>query len=519
MKGEHMNCRTITGKDTVLRSYSDYLRDESRLTGEAVEHIYFPETTEDIIAAVKDVIGRSEALTISGSRTGIVGGAVPAESENLLSLEALKGDILIGFDREWFARMPANVRLETLTRYLREGAYVFCDETSARKKPDGKLYYPVDPTEATASIGGMVATNASGARSYFYGSTRQWVRALTVILPDGHQVHLKRGEYISKHGVLTVPHIGAITLPVLEKQHRKNTAGYYLTREMDAVDLFIGSEGTLGIIAEVEVRLIPEPSGILAQFIYFKSDQDLLAFIDLVRGLSELKPVALEYFDENTLRLLRKKRAEDGGAGSIPIIPASAGVALYIETIFDDDAGLEKQYEYFETSLALAHSSLEMSWAGVTAREIETMKAVRHAVPEEVNAIIARKKKKSSDIHKISTDMAVEDHDLDWVLAFYKKRLREVGIDFVIFGHIGDNHLHVNMLPDSAEELSKAKELYREFARAIVARGGTVAAEHGLGRLKRDLLSLQYPQTIVQVMRQIKKVFDPHGRLNPGVML
>jgi D-lactate dehydrogenase (cytochrome) len=345
------------------------------------------------------------------------------------------------------------------------------------------------------------------------------VRALTVILPDGHQLHLTRGEYISKQGVLKLPHIGEIPLPALTKQHRKNTAGYYLSEAMDAVDLFVGSEGTLGIMAEVEVRLIPEPSGILAQFIYFKSDQDLLAFIDLVRGLSELKPVALEYFDEKTLRLLRKKRAEDGGANSIPVIPESAVVALYIETIFDDDAALEKQYEYFETTLALAHSSLDMSWAGVTAREIETMKAVRHAVPEEVNTIIAGKKKKSSAIHKISTDMAVEDHDLDWVLAFYKKRLREVGIDFVIFGHIGDNHLHVNMLPDSAEELTKAKELYREFARAIVARGGTVAAEHGLGRLKRDLLSLQYPQTIVQVMRQIKKVFDPYGRLNPGVMI
>jgi D-lactate dehydrogenase (cytochrome) len=146
------------------------------------------------------------------------------------------------------------------------------------------------------------------------------------------------------------------------------------------------------------------------------------------------------------------------------------------------------------------------------------MKAFRHAVPEHVNGIIGRRKRDVPGLHKVGTDMAVPDERLEDALALYRSRLGESGLEHVIFGHIGDNHLHVNILPRSEEELERAMDLYGTFAEEVVEMGGSVAAEHGIGRLKKLFLPIQFDEEELAAMQAVKDVLDPQGLFNPGVL-
>jgi D-lactate dehydrogenase (cytochrome) len=140
-------------------------------------------------------------------------------------------------------------------------------------------------------------------------------------------------------------------------------------------------------------------------------------------------------------------------------------------------------------------------------------------LPEAVNAIIGQRKAAYPGLHKVGTDMAVPDDQLHNVFAMYRRDLAASGIDSVVFGHIGDNHLHVNLLPRDINELELAKTLYQGWAELVVKMGGAVAAEHGIGRIKKRMLELQYSQSTLDLMRQVRKAFDPQGLLAPGVLV
>lgn len=505
----------IEGRDEIQEKYSAYLCDESRLTGKDVLRIYFPESIEDVQDAMRGIAERNECVVISGARTGILGGSVPQGAENLLSLDRIRRDITIGCDKgEWYATVSAGHRIEELARYLADAEYQYCGS----ERTDHRLYYPVDPTETTASIGGMIATNASGARTYGYGPTRDWVRRITVVLVTGERLDLCRGEYIVAQGVLTLPNGLQCIIPTIKQSWSKNTAGYYLRDGMDAVDLFIGSEGTLGIVVEAELCLIDMPHNMLAQVIYFSGDDSVVSFLTALRKEDTVSPVAIEYFDDNALDLLIARRQEEGSGSQLPKIPAHVNAALYIEHVFQDDEELDVLYAYYEKMFKLLNISEDMTWAAFDAKEIARMKLFRHAVPEAINTIVSSRKKQCADIYKISTDMAVCDGDIKYMLSLYKKTLVEADIEYIIFGHIGDNHVHVNMLPRNSEELQIARDIYHDFAKTVIKLGGTISAEHGIGRLKKDLLTMQYSSSIIEAMKSIKAVFDPYGRLNPGIL-
>ncbi len=156
------------------------------------------------------------------------------------------------------------------------------------------------------------------------------------------------------------------------------------------------------------------------------------------------------------------------------------------------------------------------SWGALTKRDQQRLKSFRHSLPESINKIIAQNKRDDSRIHKVGTDMAVPNKSLEVMMDYYRTVLEGEKIRHVIFGHIGNNHLHVNMIPSSYDELLRAKELYRSFARKAVKLGGSVSAEHGIGKLKRDFLKIQYPEGAIEEMQNIKAVVDPDGVFNPG---
>ena len=150
---------------------------------------------------------------------------------------------------------------------------------------------------------------------------------------------------------------------------------------------------------------------------------------------------------------------------------------------------------------------------------LKDIRAFRHAVPERINATIAERRQQHPALHKIATDMAVENQHLRWVYDLYSSRLTAAGLDHAIFGHVGNNHFHVNILPKDEQELARAKTIYKEFATALVARGGCVSAEHGIGRIKKAFLPMQYDDDTLATMRAAKRWLDPEWRLNPGVLI
>jgi FAD/FMN-containing dehydrogenase len=398
-------------------------------------------------------------MTILGTGTGLTGGGVP-QGGWAISLEKFR-------------------RLEIFPGRAIAGAGVSLEAVQAAASRTGQFYAP-DPTERTASIGGTIATNASGSRSFRYGSTRRHVLALRVALMDGRVLDIHRGDKID----FAVP---ALPLP----DTTKNTAGYQLAPGMDWIDLFTGSEGTLGIVVEAELQLLPAPAAVLAGVVFFGTDAAALDAVDAWRDIPGLRMI--EYFDERSLAFLRPHFEE---------VPEHAGAALLME---QENSDIDFWAEH-----ASEHAN-EDSWFAESDRDRERFRRFRHALPELVNDTMRRR-----GFMKLGSDYAVPLARNREMLEFYHAQLLQQALDYMIFGHIGDAHVHVNILSKSQAEFEAGQRLMLDFARHAVELGGTVSAEHGLGKRKAHLLELQYTPAQIQAMRAVKKRLDPQWLLNRG---
>jgi FAD/FMN-containing dehydrogenase len=430
-----------------------YLEDASGHRG-CAERVIVPAGEAELAAAIREAARQGIPITVAGAGTGVTGGCVPSGGW-VISLEKLN-------------------RLEVHTGYAIAGAGALLRDVHAAAARANQ-FYPPDPTETSASIGGNIATNASGSRSFRYGATRRWIESLRVVLADGSVREFARGEPID----FDVP---AIPLPDVTK----NTAGYLLRPGMDWVDLFCGSEGTLGIVAEARLRLLPAPRLILSGVVFFRSDAEALDAVDEWRAIPSLR--MLEYMDVHSLRLLRNRISE---------IPADAAACLMVEQELEseDDPEIDRI------------AADDSAWFGFTARDRERFRQFRHTLPELVNDTVRR-----LGAVKMNTDYAVPLARNRDMLAFYRQRLEEeVPGRYVLFGHIGDAHVHVNIF-------GEATALLTEFARHAVSLGGTVSAEHGLGKRKRHLLPLQYAPEHIEAMRAVKRRLDPQDILGRGTL-
>ena len=491
--------------------FTDYLHDESRLTGQA-QTISFPRTEEEVREVLRRTAAAGTPVTVQGGRTGITGGAVPREG-HLLNLSRM--DRILTLHRaggRWLARVEAGVPLSALSASLAAGA-IPGDLPGSR----GALFFPPDPTEATATLGGMAATNASGARSFAYGPTRAHVEALRVVLADGSVLDLHRGREKAQGGSFRLTtDSGRVLegeLPGYRLPAVKNTAGLYVQPDMDLLDLFIGCEGTLGVITELELRLSPLPACVWACLAFFPREADALRYVAALRaGGRGARPVAIEYFDRQALGLLA-----DELAAFLPS-PPQAEACLYVEYHQDREPG-EEELMIMLAALESFGSGEKLAWTADTPRELELLKGIRHALPEKLNRLIAERQRRLPDITKLGTDLAVPAAALEQALAMYRRDLAESGLEHVLFGHIGDSHVHVNILPRSEEEYARGRELYARWADTVIAWGGTISAEHGVGKLKVELLCKMYGSGSIDGMRRLIETFNPGRRLNRGNMV
>jgi D-lactate dehydrogenase (cytochrome) len=484
--------------------HQDYLRDESRRSGQAVA-ITFPRTEADVRSALHDARQHSWSVTIQGARTGVTAGAVP------------EGGLILNLSR--MSNIGPIRRGNLIT--VQPGALL--SDIRAAIKPHG-LFFPPDPTETSASIGGMLACNASGAQSYHYGPTRQWIQALRVILADGRSMRLERGmKARGQHFAIRTDSGDTVTgeLPVLPSPPSiKSAAGYHIQSDMDLIDLFIGMEGTLGIVTEIDLILIPAPARIQALTTFFPNEAAALNFVRFLRGDANhslpTPPVAIEFFDANALALLRLAKADNPAFSKLPSLPDRFHTAIYIEFHGDQASPIDDSIALAAETLSSLGANPDDCWFADTPKDLETLKTFRHATPEAVNLTIDQRRKLHPGLTKLGTDMSVPDDCLEKVMTIYHSDLASSGLDYVIFGHIGNNHVHVNILSRTMEDYARGKALYLEWARAIINMGGSISAEHGIGKLKVALLHLMVGDDGIRSMKQIKRIFDPAGLLNPG---
>ncbi|HEU4558083.1 MAG TPA: FAD-binding oxidoreductase, partial [Longimicrobium sp.] len=378
------------------------------------------------------------------------------------------------------------------------------------------LHFPVDPSSGErATFGGMIANNSGGSHTVRYGSTRGWVEALQVVLADGTLVRTARGERERHPRLARIlaevdAALSAHAAAIIDRwpKVRKNSSGYALKEYLesgDAVDLLVGSEGTLALVTSAVVRLAPVPA---ARGLALLEFTELAAAGAAVERILELSPATCEIIDRTFIDLVRSG-ADDPG------YPLREGLEAILFVEFEGDT---------EAEVAASLAALEAHVAGVADRvsvaEVPAQRKrfwhVRHAASPLIAKLAGG---------RISMQF-IEDGVVPIArLADYIRLLRHVlgehGLPAVIFGHAGDGNLHVNPLVDIAKPgwREEAEAIVYEVAEGVAALGGTMAGEHGDGRLRAPLIETIFGAEIVDCFRMVKRAFDPAGILNPGVIL
>ncbi|HSD63928.1 MAG TPA: FAD-binding oxidoreductase, partial [Ignavibacteriaceae bacterium] len=459
----------------IIKTLSDeienYITDASNFKGNC-SAVYIPEFINEVSEILKEADKSKTPVTISGNGTGLTGARVPLDGI-IISTEKLNRIIEINKEEKYVIVEPGVV-LDDLQKKVNEY----------------NLLYPPDPTEWNCFIGGTVATNASGEKTFKYGPTRNFVEELQVVLADGNVVELKRGQQKGSGSELELITISGkkifIKIPDVNMPEVKNAAGYYLKNNMDAIDLFIGSEGTLGVITKIKLKLVSLPDNVLSSVIFFSSENDAISFIEEARSISfntrklnsdSIDALALEFMDKNCLDFLRE---------DYPQIPFDAEASVWFEqetTSLND----EKLFNDWADLIARHNGNADTAWVAFTAKDKKKLEEFRHSASAKANEFIVR-----SNVGKLGTDVAVPDNSFSDFYKECKSLVIQSGLKFIAYGHFGNSHLHLNMLPLNKKEYEKGKEIYKQICIRAVELKGTISAEHGIGKLKTEYLEIMY---------------------------
>jgi glycolate oxidase len=375
------------------------------------------------------------------------------------------------------------VDIDPVARVARVQAGALVSDVKHAAAAAGLTWAPDPTSEAESTVGGAIACNASGPRTLWYGPTRRHVRGLRVALADGRILDVRR------------------------EQVEKNTAGYPLAQNQ--VDWFIGSEGTLGIVLEADLSLVPRPDVVLGLAVPFESEGAALAFVATVRDAAGLAPRCIEYFDAAAAAI----------AGDADGARLAGGTCLvYAEQVVDAgqtrDGVLDGWLATAESHAARADDIQVFEGDAALARA----RAMRHAVPATMNERGARAR--AAGGRKVSTDWAVPYHALAAAVASVRQIAADAGLaPAVTYGHAGNGHPHQNYIATDGAELERIEDVVGRTLRQIVSVGGTISAEHGIGKLKRRWLALQLSPVQLDVMRALKHALDPLALLAPGNIL
>jgi len=481
---------------TLPDEIQNYLSDASNLKGNC-DAVYYPENEVDIIEILKEANGKKIKVTISGNGTGLTGARVP-RGGIVISTEKMNRIVELN-EKEKAAVVEPGVILADFQKLLHEK----------------KLMYPPDPTERNCFIGGTVATNASGEKTFKYGPTRNYVLELNIVLANGDLLNLKRDESFADNYLLKLKTESGseyyVQIPEYTMPITKNSSGYFASRNMDPIDLFIGSEGTLGVVTKIKLKLVDLPEKILSCVVFFSQEKNALSFISKAREVSfqtrkekimnSLDALALEFFDKNSLSFLKN---------DYPNISSNAEAAVW----FEQEVNSQNEAMMLESWMNLIaefYGDEENAWFAFSDSDNKKIEEFRHAISWKINEYISQ-----NNLKKLGTDVAVPDEKFEELYYFSKKEVEKENLPYVVYGHFGNSHMHLNMLPQNDEIYEKGKSIYMIICQKAVELGGTISAEHGIGKLKTDYLVLMYGEENIRKMAEVKRVLDQNLILGSG---
>ncbi|MEZ5285023.1 MAG: FAD-binding oxidoreductase [Vicinamibacterales bacterium] len=500
------------------------LEDAAHYPGGHATGVARPCTVDEVAA----LVARTPRILAAGAQSSLTGGATP-RGDLVLSTSRLSG-LTMGEDH---VVAGAGLTLQALQDAL---------------APHGRWFPPV-PTYLGATVGGAVSTNAAGAATFKYGSVRPWVTALTMVLADGSVLSLARGQVragadgfqlVSPDRRVTVS-IAPLPLPEVPKC----SAGYPLAAGMDAIDLFIGAEGTLGVVVEATLRVVPRPAAVAWALVPVRSEPEAIALVQALRQASRdtwssgdpagIDIAAIEHMDARSLAIA----GEDGAFDRFDIhLPAGTGVVLLVQLeLPEGDASRDLWAELADvrapgvrdTPLVRfcrvldAHGCLEEAEVALPHQERRAAQfaALREAVPSGVNRRVAVAQSSIDPrISKTAADMIVPMDRFGEMMRTCRALFEAAGLDLAVWGHISDGNVHPNLIPTSYADVERGREAILELGRAVTAMGGCPLAEHGVGRndQKQRLLRELYGDSGLDAMRAVKRALDPEGRFGAGIL-
>lgn len=506
---------------------SAVLEDAAHHPGGRAAGVARPATEADVAALVR---GSSHVLPI-GAQSSLTGGATPTGG---LVLDLRRFDRIVAVRPDEVV-VQSGVPIGTLQAAL------------ARED----RFYPPAPTFDGACAGGVVATNAAGAATFKYGTTRDWVRRLTVVLATGDVLDLTRGETAAgPDGCFEIVTGGGpvrVAVPTYRMPDvAKCSAGYFAAPGMDLVDLFVGSEGTLGIVTEVTFAVVAPAPRVAAVWVPLPDEAAAVALAGRLRAAAReawrqgpahgVDVAAVEHLDARSLAIVR----EDGAARRLQVAaPDDAGAALLAQIELPAGAAPTPRAAYEEIGAALDADAPAtplvrlcrlLAEAGVLERaEIALpgdrrqarLAAVREAVPEGVNRRIGEaQRRQGAAVEKTAADMIAPFARFAESLALFRRAFDARRLDYAIWGHVSDGNVHPNVIPATMEDVVLGRQAILECGREIVRLGGCPLAEHGVGRnpVKQALLRQLYGAEGVAEMRAVKAALDPDWKLAPGVL-
>jgi glycolate oxidase len=444
---------TIVGREGVLVGAEDlipYSFDGTAALKQRPEAVVFPRTTAQVAECVRLAAGARIPIVTRGSGTGLSGGSVPAPGSLVLCLVQMNAIL--------------EVDARNLTLRAEPGAITArIDEAAARHG----LFYPPDPGSMRIStIGGNVAENSGGLRGLKYGVTRDYVMGLEVVLPDGR---------VARFGTKCV----------------KDVAGYSLK------DLFVGSEGTLGIITEVLLKLVPRPAARQTLLALYERIEDAADTVSAIVA-AQIIPCTLEFLDQMTATCV-EEYARVG-------LPTDCAAVLLMET--DGHPAVVADEAERMAAFARQHGAREVRAARDEAEALQLAAARRNAF-----SALARRRPTT-----ILEDVTVPRSELAAMVRFIADTAREHGLQIGTFGHMGDGNLHPTFLADErdADEMQRVHHALEAIVSRTIEIGGTITGEHGVGLAKKPWLRQQMGDASLDLMRAIKQTLDPHKLLNPG---
>lgn len=459
--------------------YEEFLIDESKFTGFA-DSISFPESEEEIQEVLRVLKNENVPVTIQGGKTGITGAAVPEGGHvmNLSHMDKVKSSVLLEDGTGRITVEPGINRIDL----DKEIAAAF------RRNPQ---FWPPDPTETSATVGGIAATGAQGISRLLYGSSRKYIESVRLVDVDGHVITAGREE--------------KLTLP----------SG----RVIDWIDAVLGKEGITGVISELTLKLLPKPESVWGIAFFFCKTAEAGRFVDMLRqDLPECENAAIaavEYIDREAIGQIEKHKNVMTKIKELPDVGEGTEGMVYIEL-----HGVEEEIEMLAESLMesamVCGSNPDEAWAVSGEADVERLHAFRHGAAETANLYIEEARRNDARITKLGTDMAVSDMPFSEVLANVKEDLEDVGLRGCVFGHAMENHLHVNILPDDYDDYVKGISLIRKWVSEVREHHGQIALEHGIGKLKRRILDGLLPEQHVKLCGELKAELDAGNVWNRG---